>query len=361
MSVSDNILEAFMKKNIFLFLLLGYAFLLTACEFTPIEPGSSNGGTQLENTLRENTNDTDLAETNSTDMDSTETNSTDVDASTDTNNVDAEVVLDQVDSSDREPLPTSSDNTSGYHDLLSPIDPAQLGLTPEMIMENQGLLPLLEHLITVQYNYSYGEIGYVEEADSIYVLSNKLNHLPADYVPNDLVEPNIPFYFSEALEKKKLRSEAATHMEELFAAANEAGYNLLGASGYRSYATQKGIYENNVANRGLAATDKVSARPGHSEHQTGLALDVTLESLSYRLVDALGEMDEGLWLKENAHQYGFIIRYPKEDTSITGYSYEPWHLRYIGQDVATFIYTHDLTVEELYVYIESLIEENTGL
>ncbi len=357
MSVSDNFLEAFMKKTILLFLLLGYAFLLTACEFTPIEPGSSNGGRQLENTATDNTDDTE----------STDTNSTDVDASIDTDNVDiADVndldkVLDQVDSSDREPLPTSSDNTTGYHDLLSPIDPTQLGLTPEMIMENQGLLPLLEHLITVQYNYTYGEIGYVEEADSIYVLSNKLNHLPADYVPNDLVEPDIPFYFSEALEKKKLRSEAAIHMEELFAAASEAGFNLLGASGYRSYATQKGIYDNNVANRGLVATDKVSARPGHSEHQTGLALDVTLESLGYRLVSTLGEMDEGLWLKENAHQYGFIIRYPKEDTSITGYSYEPWHLRYIGQEVATFIYTHDLTVEELYVYIESLIEKNTGL
>ncbi len=344
-----------MKKNILLSLLLGSTLLLGACEVSPIQSNSSNPNAPLDAST---TNESTVSPPSSSD---TTTNDVPLDTEAITEAPDVFNIFDEIDWTNRTILEVSSDNTTGYHDALDPINVDQLGLTPEMILENEDLRPLVQHLVNNKYNYTYGAIGYVQDADSIYTLSNKLNHLPADYVPADLVEPEIDFYFAEFLEKKQLRSEAAMHMEELFSAAKEDGYTILGASGYRSYRTQKGIYERNVANRGQEATDKVSARPGHSEHQTGLALDVTLHALNYRLVDELGEMDEGIWLKDHAHEFGFIIRYSQEDTAITGYSYEPWHLRYIGKDVATFIYEHDLTVEELYMYIESLIEENTGL
>ena len=327
---------------------------MSACELSPINEDSSNGATQLKDTSLDTTPTTESTDTELPDTDTEQA----IDPETPIN---SETLIDSEALAHRQPMTTTTENTSGYHDHLTPIEPDALGLSPEMILENENLAPLVNYLINNEYNFTYGKIGYVKDADSIYVLSNKLNHLPEDYVPSDLIEPEIDFYFSEALEKRQLRSEAATHMEDLFAAAKESGYNLLGASGYRSYSTQKAIYERNVANRGVKATDEISSRPGHSEHQTGLALDVTLASLDFHLVDALGELDEGIWLKDNAHRFGFIIRYPKEDVSITGYNYEPWHLRYIGEDVATFLHEHELTVEELYVYIESLFKENTGL
>ena len=124
------------------------------------------------------------------------------------------------------------------------------------------------------------------------------------------------------------------------AAAKKEGINLFIISGFRSYETQKGLYNNYVKQYGQAATDTFSAKPGHSEHQTGLAFD--LNSLD----DNFGNTKEGKWLANNCHKYGFIIRYPKNKQSITGYQYEPWHVRYLGVDVATKVYNSGLCLEE---------------
>lgn len=122
--------------------------------------------------------------------------------------------------------------------------------------------------------------------------------------------------------------------------ARKLGYQATLKSGYRSYYSQQSIYNGYVAKWGQEYTDKVSARPGHSEHQTGLAFDITSLNTDY------SNTAEGKWLESNCHKYGFIIRYPKDKTYITGYSYEPWHIRYVGVDVATYIMKNNLTLEE---------------
>ena len=135
-------------------------------------------------------------------------------------------------------------------------------------------------------------------------------------------------------------ARALAALRELQAAGQSEGFSLALVSGYRSYQTQKSIYNNYIARWGQEYTDTVSARPGHSEHQTGLAFDVG------ELKNSYGETKEGIWLKENCHKYGFIIRYLKGKESITGYSYEPWHIRYVGVDIATEIMENNLTLEE---------------
>lgn len=186
----------------------------------------------------------------------------------------------------------------------------------------------------------------VENPDSIEVLVNKQHLLPESYEPSDLVKPDVPFYFEEDLPKRYMREEAAEALEKLFEAARAEGLNLVGASGYRSYERQKQIYESNVAKMGKEAADKVSAFPGASEHQTGLAIDVTSSEMGYGLDQAFGDTEEGKWLANHAYQYGFIIRYPEGRTEVTGYSYEPWHLRYVGKKAAEEIHKNNLVLEE---------------
>ncbi|MFS0560045.1 M15 family metallopeptidase [Terribacillus sp. 179-K 1B1 HS] len=186
----------------------------------------------------------------------------------------------------------------------------------------------------------------VDNPDSIEVVVNKTRKFPDGWEPKDLVEPDVPFYFDEHLEKRKMRKEAAEALEELFAASQKDGMELVAASGYRSEARQKEIYENNVATQGQEETDKVSSRPGRSEHQTGLAIDLTSAEMALALEETFIDTDEGKWLAEHAHEYGFIIRYPEGKSDITGYSYEPWHIRYVGKDLAKQIYEEGTTLEE---------------
>ncbi|MEC1718268.1 M15 family metallopeptidase [Schinkia azotoformans] len=189
-------------------------------------------------------------------------------------------------------------------------------------------------------------IKVVSNPDDLLVLVNKKNTLPEDYEPSDLVAPNIPFSFEEDIPKRYVRKAAAEALEELFAVAKEEQIELLGASGYRSYSRQEAIFASNVAKKGEKEARRVSAEAGQSEHQTGLAMDVTSKYVGYDLIEEFGETKEGIWLKNNAHKYGFIIRYPKEKEDITGYIYEPWHIRYVGKDVATVIYENGYTFEE---------------
>lgn len=169
--------------------------------------------------------------------------------------------------------------------------------------------------------------------------------LPEDYKPEDLVVPNVPFSFSGTLEKSYLRKEAAEALERLFDLAKKEGIQLNAVSGFRSYDYQKNLYTNNVKRKGQEHTDRFSARPGHSEHQTGLTMDISSKSANNELELTFANTKEGKWLKENAYRAGFIICYPKGKESITGYAYEPWHIRYIG-DIAESIYKKKLTLAE---------------
>lgn len=121
---------------------------------------------------------------------------------------------------------------------------------------------------------------------------------------------------------------------------------------------QKSIYSRNVALHGKKATDSLSAKPGSSEHQTGLTIDVSASSVGCLLTERFGSTKEGRWLAKNAHKYGYIIRYPKGKTKLTGYSYEPWHIRYVGVSYASYLKKNKLTLEELYG-VNQKADENT--
>lgn len=153
------------------------------------------------------------------------------------------------------------------------------------------------------------------------LIANKTYPLPSTYNPG--VNP-----------------AANAALQEMFAAAKAEGLNLFVKSGFRSYSTQKSLYNNYVKRDGAAAADRYSARPGHSEHQTGLAFDINKANSSF------AGSPEANWLAQNCYKYGFIIRYPQGKESITGYIYEPWHVRYLGVETATAVYNSGLCLEE---------------
>lgn len=188
----------------------------------------------------------------------------------------------------------------------------------------------------------------VPDPESITVVVNKQRRLPDGYEPPDLVEPNVDFYAGEGDPKRKLRKEAADALEELFAMAEAEGLELVAVSGYRSYERQEAIYQNNVNKNGEEHANQYSAKPGTSEHQTGLAMDVASSQLVSVLEPSFIETSEGQWLHDNAHKAGFIIRYPDGKEDITGYNYEPWHLRYVGKELAKEIYEQQVTLEEFF-------------
>ncbi|GAB6098590.1 hypothetical protein JCM16358_04690 [Halanaerocella petrolearia] len=186
----------------------------------------------------------------------------------------------------------------------------------------------------------------ITQPTSNLVLVNKERALPASFTPADLTIPDIPFPYKEDVPKKQVKPIVAKALEQLFTQAKKENIKLAGVSGYRSYQRQKSIFNYNVRRKGRKEANKTSAQPGESEHQTGLAIDVSSPSVNYRLVEDLGKTKAGKWLAENAAKYGFIIRYPQDKTEITGYQYEPWHLRYVGQKHALKISSNNLTLEE---------------
>nr|WP_252187812.1 D-alanyl-D-alanine carboxypeptidase family protein [Anaeromonas frigoriresistens] len=178
------------------------------------------------------------------------------------------------------------------------------------------------------------------------VVVNKEYSLPFDYEPENLVIPSVRFTFEEYDEKKLLRHDSASALKELFISAKKEGVILYAQSGYRSYDRQRQIFGIKTMTRGMTEANRFSAKAGESEHQTGLAMDITSESVGFRLSQNFGETKEGKWLKENSYKFGFIIRYPKGKERVTGYQYEPWHIRYVGKDIAKEIDDKELTLEE---------------
>lgn len=185
------------------------------------------------------------------------------------------------------------------------------------------------------------------------ILVNKQIALPSNYKPQDLVTPNIAFVDSATGDRRMLRQEAATGIEGLMAAAKSAGIDLKGTSAFRSYDYQVQLFNAYVARDGKEQAMKYSAPPGHSEHQTGLAIDVSSASVGYQLTQGLEQTKEGKWLADNAHKYGFIVRYQRAFEDETGYMYEPWHLRYIGVEHATNVKQMNVPFEQ---YLKQLMD-----
>lgn len=184
--------------------------------------------------------------------------------------------------------------------------------------------------------------------DYLALLVNKSHPLSDTYVPPDLVPVNIPFARIGDDLRNYMRKPAARALEKMFGASKASGLKLIGVSGYRSYERQKSIYEHNLAVKGEAHTSLYSARPGRSEHQTGLAMDISTPSIRSALTTDFEDTPEGEWLRENAWGYGFILRYPSGRENITGYAYEPWHFRYVGKNLAAYLKKEGLTLEEYY-------------
>ncbi len=186
------------------------------------------------------------------------------------------------------------------------------------------------------------------EPDSPWVIVNKQHLLPSSYAPNDLTAPDVKLRESSDTPNMQLRQEAAGQLEKLFAAASQAGHSLLLASGYRSYATQRQTYNNYVAQDGQAAADRYSAKPGASEHQAGWAADLATTDWKCYLEICFGQTAAGQWLDAHADEFGFIIRYQDGKEAITGYQYEPWHLRYVGTDLASKVTAAGQVLEEYF-------------
>lgn len=189
----------------------------------------------------------------------------------------------------------------------------------------------------------------LEYPDSLVALVNKKRYLPSDYMPSNLtvVAPDVISYTVPGThDRNMVRTEVSDSLLALISDSQAQGLDIWVASAYRSYNRQKEIFDQNVASVGYDETIKVVAEPGTSEHQTGLCIDFTTESVGFTLEENFEETPEGKWLKEEAHKYGFILRYPKGKENITGYSYEPWHFRYVGVDTATEIFQQQLTLEE---------------
>lgn len=143
--------------------------------------------------------------------------------------------------------------------------------------------------------------------------------------------------------------EARAAFEEMAAEAKLSGYDLVAFSTYRSFDYQTTLYEKYVSNDGQEAADRYSARPGYSEHQTGLAFDIGEQHFEQHFArESFGETEAGKWVAANAHKYGFIMRYPNGKEKITGYMYEPWHFRYVGKELAPKVYEAGTTLEEYF-------------
>ena len=188
------------------------------------------------------------------------------------------------------------------------------------------------------------------EALSYLALVNQNIRLSSDFSPNDLTVVNV-LGDSQHL----LRVTAAYAIEDLFhAALEEGGYFLLIVSAYRSYATQVATHDQFIEEWGVVEARRISAQAGHSEHQLGLAVDISTLALGGQLSEAFSDSAEGHWVRENAHRFGFIVRYPQNREADTGFVYEPWHLRYVGVDAATEMFYHGLILEE---YLEIINDE----
>ena len=204
-----------------------------------------------------------------------------------------------------------------------------------------------DETIVVYVNIGLDKPFYTDVKDSTYkhdtkVIANKVYFLGKDYEPKNLVTINNNYSSGG----KQMVKEAAEAFEKMAKDAKSAGYTVRAVSTYRSYSYQEGLYNRYAASDGKEKADTYSARPGYSEHQTGLAVDVDNARVSYT---SFGDTKEFTWMKENSYKYGYILRYTKANEFITGYKDEPWHYRYVGVEIATYIHEHPMTYEEYYV------------
>ena len=213
--------------------------------------------------------------------------------------------------------------------------------------ESNKDLEYKEIITRVNSNLDYEFYVDTNESDlskGMYTLVNKYNYLKQDYVPDDLVSVTGIY----ARDSAKLVKVAYDNFVKMADAAREQDLTIKVTTGYRSYSFQSTLYNNYVKADGVKNADTYSARPGFSEHQLGYSADLTnAKNVSF---DNFENTKEYKWLQDNAYKYGFIMRFPKGKEYITGYQFESWHYRYVGEKIATYIHENDITYEEYYAY-----------
>ena len=209
-----------------------------------------------------------------------------------------------------------------------------------------------ENVVTfVNIGLDKGFYNYISDANldkGNLVLVNKFHNLDSEYVPNSLETIDNKYFINGNANVRKLKKEAKEAFEKLSSDSIKNGTPVYGQSAYRPYNMQNSLYNTALASSGKNKADMDTARPGHSEHQTGLAIDVSSNKSGNMLT--FGNTDSYRWMMDNSHKYGFILRYTKEHENIHGYINEPWHYRYVGVKVAKDIHDNysDLTYDEYY-------------
>lgn len=195
----------------------------------------------------------------------------------------------------------------------------------------------------------YSETTIIDDDSDMTLLVNKFYALPEGYVPNDLVAVEQyacvqgEDYSCQTVDQIELRKEVYEYYLKFCQAAEKEGINIRAIAGYRSYDYQKGLWDYYASTNGEEYADTYYARPGQSEHNSGLSVDITFNGYNFNEIE---NYDGYQWILENMHKYGFILRYPEDKVDVTRYGYESWHIRYVGVDAATEIYKNNWTLEE---------------
>lgn len=206
---------------------------------------------------------------------------------------------------------------------------------------NLSVRDVVERVNTNRNTNYYTNIKDTNISQGSSMLVNKYYTLK-EYIP-ELVNVSSKY----AYQGNKVTKETNDALEEMFDGAKKSGFNFILNGAYRDYKVQEKTYNNEKNSKGIAQADKVISRPGHSEHQTGLAFDINIYQKKF---DKFEDTEEFKWLVDNSYKFGFILRYPKDKENITGYIFEPWHFRYVGKDIAKYIYENRITFEEYYAY-----------
>lgn len=222
---------------------------------------------------------------------------------------------------------TSSDSNVATVDQYGNITGISAGTCTIRVTDANNTNVYGEIAVTVKKPQGKQEIDGITYCDGV-LIANKSYSLPSSYNPGSLT------------------NDTSTAFQSLVQGAANDGISIYLSSGFRSYETQEQIYNNYVYNYGQATADTFSARPGYSEHQTGMAIDVNI------IDDSFAGTPEAIWLEEHCTEYGFIIRYPKGKQDITGYKYEPWHIRYVGKEVAQAIKDRGAAIGDPYITLE---------
>ena len=201
------------------------------------------------------------------------------------------------------------------------------------------ILSLLLTMLTLGQNTVTAYVDDMSLGGYLFLV-NREYAISSDYVPDDLTEPKV----LGGGEATRMRRDAALALEEMFEAAKKDGMQLAAVSGFRSYGQQAAIHERKIQLKGKKQALRVSAPPGCSEHQLGLAMDLGTKK-SIKLNESFGRTPEGQWVAENCWRFGFIVRYKAEWEDVTGYAYEPWHIRFVGKEHAKVIYDLDIPFE----------------